>query len=385
MATNIGYKYYKEYFSQLKIDQNGIPTLDTTSINQNIYNYHLSAFSSLSKFFEHSYINDNTLKLTTLYPGLLIGSGYIHEIGSDEKDYEGEYLVKNELKLGFFFDHTTGLPILPGSTVKGMLRSAFAKATDKINEKSNNKASLYIQELLKNITGNNWTLESIYNLEMSIFEGEEGQSQYKRDVFFDAFPLRKEDDENKFLGNDYITPHKSALENPNPIQFLKILPQVTFQFNFHLQDFKWGEIEKLTASNKSELFKQILLDLGIGAKTNVGYGQFEFIRPQIIRLPETITRKQREKLTSVVNGEYNAKVVEMNDNDYLFEIENFDNCKIRKSIDAVITKFKRDAEKRKKRDKSFIYKNLEVGTEIRIRINRQTGDQLNFTVLPIWR
>ena len=26
---------------------------------------------------------------------------------------------------------------------------------------------------------------------------------------------------------------------------------------------------------KRELFKQILLDLGIGAKTNVGYGQFK--------------------------------------------------------------------------------------------------------------
>jgi CRISPR-associated protein Cmr6 len=30
-----------------------------------------------------------------------------------------------------------------------------------------------------------------------------------------------------------------------------------------------------TSAIKKELFKQILLDLGIGAKTNVGYGQFE--------------------------------------------------------------------------------------------------------------
>ncbi|MDZ7743476.1 MAG: RAMP superfamily CRISPR-associated protein [Bacteroidota bacterium] len=31
------------------------------------------------------------------------------------------------MELGFFFDHTTGLPMIPGSSVKGSLRSAFMK------------------------------------------------------------------------------------------------------------------------------------------------------------------------------------------------------------------------------------------------------------------
>ena len=101
-------------------------------------------------------------------------------------------------------------------------------------------------------------------------------SVYKRDVFLDAFLVKSANKHGKFLANDYITPHLnkkneelSPFTNPNPIQFLKVLPKVTFRFEFILTN------EGLPVNIKLELFKQILLDLGIGAKTNVGYGQFE--------------------------------------------------------------------------------------------------------------
>jgi len=48
------------------------------------------------------------------------------------------------------------------------------------------------------------------------------------------------------------------------------MPEVVWKFQF---DLKSSEL--LTKSQKLNLFKQILLDLGIGAKTNVGYGKFE--------------------------------------------------------------------------------------------------------------
>jgi CRISPR-associated protein Cmr6 len=51
--------------------------------------------------------------------------------------------------------------------------------------------------------------------------------------------------------------------------FLKILPEVTIQFQFDLKD------GLLTKGQKEDLFRRLLLDFGIGAKTNVGYGQFE--------------------------------------------------------------------------------------------------------------
>ena len=70
------------------------------------------------------------------------------------------------------------------------------------------------------------------------------------------------------MKSDYITPHKSPFKDPLPIQFLKLAPESTLKFFFKLKD---GVI---TAKQKLLLFKVILLDRGIGAKTNVGYGQF---------------------------------------------------------------------------------------------------------------
>ena len=56
---------------------------------------------------------EHSFELTTTYPGLVLGTGYSHETGT-----EGEF------KLGFYFDWTTGLPVIPGSSVKGILRAA---------------------------------------------------------------------------------------------------------------------------------------------------------------------------------------------------------------------------------------------------------------------
>jgi CRISPR-associated protein Cmr6 len=56
---------------------------------------------------------------------------------------------------------------------------------------------------------------------------------------------------------------------------VKVLPEVQFEFAFQLKNSQ--VLPALTAANKLDLFQQILLDLGVGAKTNVGYGQFESI------------------------------------------------------------------------------------------------------------
>ena len=64
-------------------------------------------------------------ELKTTYPGALIGSGLVHGVGDD-----------HEIKIGFQFDYVSGLPYIPGSSVKGILRSMFGKA-DYIKEKLN--------------------------------------------------------------------------------------------------------------------------------------------------------------------------------------------------------------------------------------------------------
>ena len=77
--------------------------------------------------------------------------------------------------------------------------------------------------------------------------------------------------------DDSITPHgDNPLKNPIPIPMLKIAPGCVMEFRFALGD---SIINGNTyfASCKSEIFKKILGTVGVGAKTNVGYGQLEML------------------------------------------------------------------------------------------------------------
>ena len=220
-------------------------------------------------------------QLETVYPGLLLGSGYNHGTGK-----------QGELKLGFFFDHTSGMPCIPGSSVKGLLRSMFPgmdyKRYLKAKSKNSDEAAIYethckekqafITYALSEIGVVMDSLEAILALEWEIFAGvanydiKEDDNKLKaipmssRDVFFDAPIVGPEG--KTFLGDDFITPHKNEFKNPIPIYFLKVLPNVVFEFGFDLKDGKISKTDKL------KLFKNILLLKGAGAKTNVGYGQF---------------------------------------------------------------------------------------------------------------
>jgi CRISPR-associated protein Cmr6 len=77
------------------------------------------------------------------------------------------------------------------------------------------------------------------------------------------------------LEDDSITPHKDGpLRNPTPITMLKIAPGCEIEFRFRLVDSVVdGKVFK--KEDKLKLFENILKTVGVGAKTNVGYGQLE--------------------------------------------------------------------------------------------------------------
>jgi CRISPR-associated protein Cmr6 len=157
-------------------------------------------------------LNRHSFKLKTAYPGLLIGLGYPHETGKQE-----------EIKLGFTLDYVTGLPVIPGSTVKGVLRSAFSNHPE------------YILDLLQNIGMEN--IGNIKDIENEIFGDSKGDKENTamRDVFYDAV-IVKAGKENRLLGLENITPHKTSeteyngLTEPNPLTLLKVIPNVVFLF-----------------------------------------------------------------------------------------------------------------------------------------------------------
>ena len=230
---NLHYQYYKAYYE------------DPSSVKK--VNEEILAVKCTCEPLKIDEAKEFTLRTT--YPGLLAGIGYVHESGTAKDD---------AFKLGFSFDYVTGMPYLPGSSLKGVLRSAFQRYPS------------YIAELLGITTGD------VRLLEEEIFEK-------GRDVFLDVFPSKGNG--QSLLGEDYITSHRAkqkefdGLTDPEPIRFLKILPETEMVFRFILQNTVItatdGTEISLRPGVKKDLFKELLLQFGAGAKTNVGYGRFK--------------------------------------------------------------------------------------------------------------
>ena len=305
---NPSWLYYKGYYEGFQYWNNFKPSDEPT--RKQITTFFKGKNDTFTKavFSEFKIINPPNLKnensrfqLKTTYPGLLLGIGYTHGIGAI-----------GEFKIGFQLDYVSGLPVVPGSSIKGVIRSAFPlieKNTDtgllvfsgereEDTEMERTKAK-WILALLDNINNSEFLNQTIQPKEIiddnkinylqkliaEIFEGikdvtkekpeDKYFSIYNRNIFFDAIPVKSEHTKNLLYGDDSVTPHINSFKNPTPLLFLKVLPNVLYQFNFKLHD---SSIESnLTKDKLLLLFQKIILDLGIGAKTNVGYGQFSVV------------------------------------------------------------------------------------------------------------
>lgn len=251
------------------------------------------------------------LQMEVQNPGLIMGGGYPHEVG-----YPGEF------KLGFHFDHTSGLPVLPGSSVKGTLRSLWPqydydpanplrywthKKNPQIATLQPRKADFIAKKLTEAGFKGFDTLSTpeekrdlVHRIELAIFESWDAAtldsneplyaSAYKRIIFFDAFPVALRSGDVPLLGRDALTPHgDNPLKNPIPLPFVKVLPGVRFEFRFRLKKLNIKEGMLLETEQVAALFSDLLETTGIGAKTNVGYGQL---------LALNRTKKQDHKQTS---------------------------------------------------------------------------------------
>jgi len=226
--------------------------------------------------------NLSILNFVTSYPGLVTGIGVNHETGA-----------LGELKLGFEFDYSTGMPVIKGHSIKGKLRSAFPQ-----NQRNNvilKKEKAYwihciineeetTEEGFDSFKNDTHAYQRIVIIEEEIFEGKvlgKPVSNYQQDIFFDAQISKASSHPQtnlQYLDSDFITPHgDKPLLNPTPLPFLKILPGVTFEFRFKLNENKILDKRLLSVDQKLLLFTKLLLLYGIGAKTNVGYGQFRAI------------------------------------------------------------------------------------------------------------
>lgn len=362
---NLQYKYYSEYYKKIKgsnekeivnekytgitfkndtdCSNSSVKILKDTLISCSKEN---SKIKTEDKHTEDDSENSKTknikyteLFLKTTYPGLIIGGGYVHEVPD----------CNDAFKLGFSLDYVTGMPYIPSSSVKGVLRAAFSNF-DYMKE------ILGIEELAKELDKEEVRQKKIKDAEMNnkkiqvdhiteedrekficdkirdyIFGPDGDDSCQGADTFLDAIVVtdKKDDKDNnddaegeegnlKIFADDYITKHK-GLKNPTPVKFLKIRPDVNFMFRFILCDsdikFKLRkdtilEVESennissvtVTSKTKRDIFNQILLDFGIGARRNVGYGV----------LKETTMDKNNWSTVKYVGGKKNGSKITAN-------------------------------------------------------------------------
>lgn len=265
--VNMNYFFNVSYFEPLQTvrDFNGISSINFADQNNTLFNYQFPANSSATD--EPGF---DSFSLFTTYPGLLIGTGYPHDFKGENTDrdvsgQDGADSKEQPVKVGFSFDYVTGLPVIPGSSVKGLLRSYFP---DPDKKKQKNKEAL--KELIP-------ALIRKENLDVTAFLKNIFDNG---DVFLDAIPVIAAE-QGPILAEDYITPHKDPLKGPTAIHIMKVKPNVQYRFRFILHDFKPEDSDQIivTKEEKLELFKTLILLGGAGAKTNVGFGQFADKRP----------------------------------------------------------------------------------------------------------
>ena len=217
---NLSWVFYVEYFKDLNYSD--------LSLENN--EKHVNKITNkLKKVNINRHINKigESFTLEVDGMGLIVGSGYPHNIKN----------VKESLQLGLSFDYTTGYPVIPASSIKGVV----VHILEDDNKKEYKK---YILD------------------ELGIDE-EELKKDLKKCIFLDAEIM------SGGFDDEYITPHLSPTENPIPLKFLKIKPSSKFMFQFIFKS------NSIPVDKKLKLFERIIKDFGLGAKTKTGFGYFK--------------------------------------------------------------------------------------------------------------
>ncbi len=172
--------------------------------------------------------------------------------------------LEHPIENGFAWHHTLGVPYLPGSSVKGMVRT-FATHWGEDSE-----GEAYKKEIMR-----------IFGPKTSDIDSKQVTSSHIGSVIFlDALPTRAIQ-----LKADIMTPHYQEYYasqgnnitppadylSPNPIPFLVVAQGANFQFGVLPRNKK----SEADCQKVIKWLEEALTWIGAGAKTAVGYGRFE--------------------------------------------------------------------------------------------------------------
>lgn len=159
------------------------------------------------------------------------------------------------LEVGLSIHHTYGTPYLPGSAIKGLLTRAAkvhklsSEMTDILFGTTDTAAHIVYWDAMLEPSSTQPFQQDVITVHHQKYYGSSGK---------DGFP--------------------TDFDDPNPISFLSVKPKTKFCFAISSNSEGAGEWLQLAA----ELLKYALENMGLGGKTNAGYGYFE------VKLPEKV-------------------------------------------------------------------------------------------------
>ncbi len=154
--------------------------------------------------------------------------------------------ASSSLEVGMILHHIYGIPYIPSSSIKGLLRYYLKKVKP--------TSDLDVNVLLGYSNGDNAAKGKI--------------------VFLDAFPEPGFQISVDIMNNHYQDYYMGDLPpadwmDPNPIKFLTVR-DASFVFRMFADK---TDVDKSTLEKVAQALSQALTELGIGAKTAVGYGR----------------------------------------------------------------------------------------------------------------
>ena len=181
---------------------------------------------------------------------------------------------------GFAWHQTLGVPYLPGSSVKGLVRGLAQESIDGGN--------LEEREVLRRIFGSFSLAEDTSSKEAN---------SVGSIVFFDALPVAAVKLETEVMTPHYSEYYRSDTTppadwlNPEPVYFLTVAPKQNFIFALAPRH-RIGEGDLQDAQLALEWLEAALLYYGAGAKTATGYGRFK----RNVKIEKDLIKKwQKEK------------------------------------------------------------------------------------------
>lgn len=175
---------------------------------------------------------------------------------------------------GFILDRNTGLPYVPASSIKGVLRLAHAL-----------NLAEHSPEMVRQCPEGFEIPDTEESMRKYFGDTDAGKESAVRGqlVFLDAFPAKL-----PTLKRDIMNPHFCGYyngdnppvetENPNPIMFMSVMEGIEFKFRVLAQPLADGATVATAFGDGDrkkilEMFRRAGEELGFGAKTSVGYGR----------------------------------------------------------------------------------------------------------------